>query len=54
MPAYWWKENRIDLPVKIRIDSPYRQRVIGLSWKEESYLSNVACDFREFVIKYFS
>ncbi|MEW4132187.1 LysR family transcriptional regulator [Bacillus thuringiensis] len=54
MPAYWWKENRIDLPVKIRIDSPYCQRVIGLSWKEESYLSNVACDFREFVIKYFS
>ncbi|MFJ8356064.1 LysR family transcriptional regulator substrate-binding protein [Bacillus paramycoides] len=54
MPAYWWEENRINSPVKIRIDSPYSQRKIGLSWKEECYLSNVACAFREFVIKYFS
>ncbi|QUG82492.1 LysR family transcriptional regulator [Bacillus nitratireducens] len=54
MPAHWWEENKINLPVKVRIDSPYCQRVIGLSWKEECYLSNIAGDFREFVIQYFS
>ncbi|MDT2172600.1 LysR family transcriptional regulator, partial [Paenibacillus larvae] len=54
MPAYWWKENKVNSPVKIRIDSPYYQRIIGLSWKERCYLSNVASDFREFTIQYFS
>ena len=54
MPAYWWNRGRENLPVKLRIESPFCQRVIGLSWKEGHYLSKVAYDFREFVIQYFS
>ncbi|PQQ47286.1 LysR family transcriptional regulator [Bacillus thuringiensis] len=54
MPAYWWEENRINSPVKIRINSPYCQRIVSLSWKEGCNLSNVECNFREFVVQYFS
>ncbi|WP_408891988.1 LysR family transcriptional regulator [Paenibacillus taichungensis] len=54
MPGYWWKEDRVNLPIKVPINSPYSQRVIGLSWKEERYISNIANDFREFAVQYFS
>jgi DNA-binding transcriptional LysR family regulator len=39
--------------VPLHIDEPRCQRVIGLAWRKEHYLSQAAQQFREFVIQYF-
>ena len=53
MPAHWWDEDRKTLPAKLEIENSFSQRIIGLSWKDDHYLSKTAKDFREFAINYF-
>jgi DNA-binding transcriptional LysR family regulator len=37
----------------LKIEEPHSQRIIGLAWRKEHYLSQAAQQFREFVLQYF-
>lgn len=49
-----WKSVAEQVVVPLHIDEPVCQRIIGLAWLEDRYLSVAARHFQEFVIEYFS
>jgi DNA-binding transcriptional LysR family regulator len=54
IPMNAWKESISSSTVRLHIKDPACQRIIGLSWLEERYLSAAAHRFRQFVIDYFT
>ncbi len=53
IPALAWRCIDDLVPVKLRIIEPQCQRMIGVAWHEEHYLSVAARQFRQFLIDYF-
>jgi DNA-binding transcriptional LysR family regulator len=49
-----WERIKNDSLVKLHIENPTCQRTIWLSWVKERYLSLAACDFRKFIVDYYS
>ncbi|MGL5634126.1 MAG: LysR family transcriptional regulator [Sarcina sp.] len=54
MPAYWWDENRILNPTKIKIEEDFSKRLISLSWNENKKLTNLLEKFQKFTLSYFN
>ncbi|MFC7440471.1 LysR family transcriptional regulator [Laceyella putida] len=54
VPALTLLWNSDPVSKRLRITEPKCQRTIGLGWSKRRYLSSVAQQFRQFVIKYFS
>jgi DNA-binding transcriptional LysR family regulator len=52
--ALAWKGPAEQVVVPLHIEDPVCQRVIGLAWLEDRYLSVAARHFQEFVVEYFS
>ena len=53
IPALAWRCIDDLVPVKLRIIEPQCQRIIGVAWYEDHYLSAAASLFRQFLIDYF-
>jgi len=53
IPALAWRCIDDLVPVKLRIIEPQCQRMIGVAWQEDHYLSAAARQFRQFLIDYF-
>ena len=50
-PAHsWWMRTTQDIHV-LHIDEPSCQRMIGLAWRNDRYLSQMTQKFRQFVIE---
>ncbi len=45
-----WKNGAV---IPLHIKEPRCQRIVGLAWRKEHYLSQAAQQFREFVVQYF-
>ncbi len=54
VPALAWRCIDNLVPVKLSISNPVCQRIIGVAWREEHYLSLAALQFRQFLIDYFA
>ena len=53
IPALAWRCIDDLVPVKLRIIEPRCQRIIGVAWREDHYLSSAARLFRQFLTDYF-
>jgi DNA-binding transcriptional LysR family regulator len=54
IPAISWMHHSNPLLHRLQIDRPKCQRTIGLGWSKRRHLSEVALQFREFILEYFS
>jgi LysR family transcriptional activator of glutamate synthase operon len=45
-----WKNGAV---IPLHIKEPRCQRIVGLAWRKEHYLSQAAQQFRDFVVQYF-